>query len=79
LRAVWAVCHPRGFAHAILALTPDTEAFYLVNAHFAPVEERGVRWNDPRFDIRWPMTPTEIAPRTRPGRTSIRAFMGSNG
>ena len=52
---------PRGFAHAILTLEPDTEAIYLVSAHYAPVEERGVRWNDPRFAVQWPLTPREIS------------------
>ncbi len=52
---------PRGFAHAILTLAPDTEAFYLVSAHYAPEAERGVRWNDPRFGIVWPIAPQEIS------------------
>ncbi|MDE3174847.1 MAG: dTDP-4-dehydrorhamnose 3,5-epimerase [Pseudomonadota bacterium] len=52
---------PRGFAHAILTLEPDTEALYLVSAHYAPTQERGVRWNDPRFDIGWPIAPREIS------------------
>lgn len=52
---------PRGFAHAILTLEPDTEALYLVSAHYAPASERGVRWDDPRFDIRWPIAPREIS------------------
>src|SRR3974390_3505766 len=34
---------PRGFAHAILTLTDDTEAFYLVSEFYCPDQERGVR------------------------------------
>lgn len=52
---------PRGFAHAILTLEPDTEALYLCAAHYSPTEERGVRWNDPRFGIEWPIAPVEIS------------------
>ena len=52
---------PRGFAHAILTLQPDTEALYLSSAHYAPGEERGLRWNDPRFGLEWPLTPSEIS------------------
>lgn len=52
---------PRGFAHAILTLEPDTEALYLVSAHYAPGQERGVRWDDPRFAINWPIAPQEIS------------------
>jgi len=52
---------PRGFAHAILTLTDDTEALYLVSDFYAPQEERGIRWNDPRFGIEWPIEPAEIS------------------
>ncbi len=52
---------PRGFAHAILTLTPDAEALYLVSNHYAPEAERGLRWNDPRLAISWPIAPQEIS------------------
>jgi len=52
---------PRGFAHAILTLTDDTEALYLVSDFYAPEEERGIRWNDPRFGVEWPIDPVEIS------------------
>jgi len=54
---------PRGFAHAILTLADNTEAFYLVTEFFAPEQERGIRWNDPRFDIAWPIEPKELSPK----------------
>jgi dTDP-4-dehydrorhamnose 3,5-epimerase len=52
---------PRGFAHAILTLAPDTEALYLVSNHYAPAAERGLRWNDPRLGLSWPIAPQEIS------------------
>jgi dTDP-4-dehydrorhamnose 3,5-epimerase len=52
---------PRGFAHAILTLKDNTEALYLVSAFYAPNEERGMRWNDPRIGIEWPIQPAEIS------------------
>ncbi len=52
---------PRGFAHAILTLTDDVEAFYMVSDRYAPKCERGLRWNDPAFDIDWPIEPAEIS------------------
>ena len=39
---------PRGFGHGFVTLTDDVEALYLVSAFYAPGEERGVRWDDPR-------------------------------
>ncbi len=52
---------PRGFAHAILTLTDNTEALYLVSDFYDVEAERGVRWNDPWLNIQWPIAPTEIS------------------
>ena len=54
---------PRGFGHAILTLTDEAEAIYLVSAFYAPQHERGVRWNDPAIGIAWPIAPVEISPK----------------
>ncbi|MCG2673215.1 dTDP-4-dehydrorhamnose 3,5-epimerase [Bradyrhizobium sp. WYCCWR 12774] len=56
---------PRGFAHGILTLTDDTEAFYLVSAFYGPEQERGIRFDDPRFGIDWPRSPVEVSPKDR--------------
>jgi dTDP-4-dehydrorhamnose 3,5-epimerase len=52
---------PQGFAHAILTLEDDSEALYFSSAFYASEQERGVRWTDPRFAIRWPISPSEIS------------------
>jgi len=52
---------PRGFAHGFLTLEENTETLYLVSAFYDPGRERGVRWNDPRFAIRWPAEPLVIS------------------
>ena len=52
---------PKGFAHAILTLEPNTEAVYLCSSFYSPSDERGLRWNDPRFAIEWPIAPVEIS------------------
>jgi dTDP-4-dehydrorhamnose 3,5-epimerase len=52
---------PRGFGHAILTLEDNTEALYFVSSFYAPTQERGVRWNDARFGIQWPIIPAEIS------------------
>jgi dTDP-4-dehydrorhamnose 3,5-epimerase len=56
---------PRGFAHGFLTLTEDVEALYLVSTFYAPDRERGVRWNDPRFAIRWPAEPLVISDKDK--------------
>jgi dTDP-4-dehydrorhamnose 3,5-epimerase len=52
---------PQGFAHGFITLTDDTEAFYLVNAFYTPEAERGLRFNDPRFNVSWPRTPVDVS------------------
>lgn len=56
---------PRGCGHGILTLAPDTEAMYLVDEFYVPAAERGVRWNDPRFNIQWPREPAVLSDKDR--------------
>ena len=56
-----AVYVPRGCANGIETLQPDTELFYLASNFYAPRAERGLRWNDPRFEIAWPLEPVVIS------------------
>jgi dTDP-4-dehydrorhamnose 3,5-epimerase len=46
---------PEGCAHGYLTLTDETEVYYLVNQNYHPPAERGLRWNDPTFEIEWPL------------------------
>lgn len=54
---------PEGFAHGYLTLAPKTEVFYQVSEFYSPSHERGIRWNDPAFAIRWPLEPRVISPK----------------
>ncbi len=68
---------PRGFAHGFLTLADDTEALYLVSATYAPDQERGVRFDDPRFGVQWPRPPVEMSPKDRNWPDFDPAFHGS--
>jgi len=59
---------PKGFAHGFITLSDATEAFYLVDEFYAPEFERGVRWNDPKFNIQWPIQPVVISDKDRAHR-----------
>jgi dTDP-4-dehydrorhamnose 3,5-epimerase len=59
---------PKGCAHGFLTLADDTEAFYLVDEFYSPDRERGVRWDDPRFGIRWPIAPVVLSDKDRAHR-----------
>jgi len=56
---------PKGFAHGFITLTDNTEAFYFVDEFYAPELERGVRWNDPKFNIEWPIQPAVLSDKDR--------------
>src|SRR5207248_5815659 len=45
---------PEGFGHGFLTLKDDTEVFYQMSEFYHPELARGVRWNDPAFNISWP-------------------------
>jgi dTDP-4-dehydrorhamnose 3,5-epimerase len=52
---------PKGFGHAFITLEENTEAFYMVTEFYAPEHERGIRWNDPKINIQWPIEPVVIS------------------
>ena len=56
---------PAGFAHGFQTLEDDTEVFYQISEFYSSTYARGVRWNDPAFDIRWPADERTIVDRDR--------------
>jgi dTDP-4-dehydrorhamnose 3,5-epimerase len=46
---------PAGFAHGFQTLEDDTEVFYHMAEFYHPELQRGFRWNDPAFGIKWPL------------------------
>jgi dTDP-4-dehydrorhamnose 3,5-epimerase len=45
---------PEGCAHGFQTLEDGSEIHYQASAAYAPHADRGVRWDDPAFAIRWP-------------------------
>lgn len=56
---------PEGFAHGFLTLEDNSEVFYQMSEFYAPQHARGVRWNDPAFEIDWPVAEPIMANRDR--------------
>jgi dTDP-4-dehydrorhamnose 3,5-epimerase len=54
---------PEGFAHGFQALEPDSELLYLVTASYNPSAEGGLRHDDPRLAIAWPLPARDVSPR----------------
>jgi dTDP-4-dehydrorhamnose 3,5-epimerase len=56
---------PENFAHGFQTLEDDTEVFYQMSESYHPDSARGLRWNDPAFNIHWPLDQRIISERDR--------------
>ena len=56
---------PEGCAHGFLTLEDQTEVFYQMSEFYRPDASRGVRWDDPSFQIAWPTKVDVISERDR--------------
>lgn len=52
---------PQGFAHGFQTLCDDTEVFYLVGNYYHAAANTGLRWNDPKLNIAWPLAVSIIS------------------
>ena len=52
---------PKGFAHGFQTLSDNARINYLISEVYVPTASTGVRYNDPAFDIAWPLPVTTIA------------------
>ena len=67
---------PQGFAHGYLTLENDSVASYHVTEAYTPGYEIGIRWNDPAFNIQWPVMPAVISEKDKnhPNFSATNAF-----
>jgi dTDP-4-dehydrorhamnose 3,5-epimerase len=56
---------PEGCAHGFLTIEDDSEVFYQMTEFYHAESARGVRWDDPAFDIVWPEKVAVISDRDR--------------
>lgn len=54
---------PEGCAHGFQALLPNSELIYLHTAQFAQNAEGGIRFDDPKISIEWPLMVPEVSQR----------------
>jgi len=45
---------PKGMAHGFLTLEGNTEIVYQISQYYSLEHSNGIRWNDPKFSIKWP-------------------------
>lgn len=56
---------PAGFAHGFQALEADTNILYTTSDVYRPDLQAGLRYDDPAFNITWPLPVSVISPRDR--------------
>jgi dTDP-4-dehydrorhamnose 3,5-epimerase len=56
---------PEGCGHGFLTLEDETEVSYHISEFYHPELSRGVRWDDPAFQIVWPGTVEVLSDRDR--------------
>jgi len=56
---------PEGCAHGFLTLEDASEVFYQMSEFYNAESARGVRWDDPAFEIAWPEKLQVISERDR--------------
>ncbi len=52
---------PKGFAHGYMTLEDNSEVTYLVTQFYTPDADSGIKFNDPAFNIEWPITPVLVS------------------
>ncbi len=59
---------PERFAHGYQTLEDETETSYLVGEFYSPGDEGGLRYDDPRLDLEWPLPVAELSDKDRSWR-----------
>jgi dTDP-4-dehydrorhamnose 3,5-epimerase len=52
---------PAGFAHGFCVLSTSADFYYKCTDFYAPGDEYGLRWDDPRLAIAWPITAPRLS------------------
>jgi dTDP-4-dehydrorhamnose 3,5-epimerase len=63
---------PAGFAHGFQTMQDNTELMYHHTEFYTPSAEAGIRYDDPRINIKWPLPVTELS-----GRDASHTFIDS--
>ena len=67
---------PEGFAHGFQTLEENSELLYLHTEFYSPEHEWGVRYNDPKIGIKWPLEAADISERDKNHPLLVEDFSG---
>jgi dTDP-4-dehydrorhamnose 3,5-epimerase len=54
---------PAGFAHGFCVVSEEAEIAYMTTEEYAPECEAGIRWDDPKLAIAWPIAAPRLSDR----------------
>ncbi|QCR22828.1 dTDP-4-dehydrorhamnose 3,5-epimerase [Pontibacter sp. SGAir0037] len=69
---------PEQFGHGFITLEDNTDVTYQVTQFYTPGAERGIRYNDPAFNIEWPIEPQIISEKDKAHPDFVNEFVKSN-
>jgi len=69
---------PEGFAHGFQALEDDVQLLYFHTAPWTPTCEGGIRYDDPRVAIDWPLPVQAVSDKDRAHALLDDSFAGLN-
>lgn len=56
---------PIGFAHGFCVTSETAEVLYKCSDFYSPKDERGIAWNDPTLNIKWPIQTPILSARDK--------------
>jgi dTDP-4-dehydrorhamnose 3,5-epimerase len=56
---------PEGFGHAFITLEPNSIVVYVVSETYSLETESGIRYDDPKLGIDWPIKPTVLSDKDK--------------
>ena len=56
---------PKDFAHGFQSLTENCEMEYFMSEFYSPEHASGVRWDDPKLEIEWPLPVSGISDKDK--------------
>lgn len=67
---------PKGFAHGFQTLEDNSELIYHHSSAYVPNVEGGIKYNDPRVNIEWPLNATNTSIRDEKHNLLTDNFIG---
>lgn len=67
---------PEDFAHGFQALEDDSELIYHHTEYYTPDADRGLLFNDPALNIKWPLPPVMVSEKDKSYKLIDNTFKG---